>query len=120
MSIIHGKDIKILNSSNTALIACAKSCTIHRHADAEEVASSSDQDHKHYIGGRKSWSIDLAYFISTDGVSLQEGTMYNIVVAIGSGTTWSGQALCTDCDITATDGNLSQGSIKLLGNGALT
>ena len=119
MGIIHGKDIKILNSSSTALIAAAKSCTIHRHADSEEVASANDQDHKHYIAGRKGWSIDLQYFVSTDGVTLEEGTMYNIQVAIGSGVTWAGQALCTDCDITGTQGNLSQGSIKLLGSGPL-
>ena len=119
MGIIHGKDIKILNSSSTALIACAKSCTIHRHADSEEVASANDQDHKHHIAGRKGWSIDLQYFVSTDGVTLEEGTMYNIQVAIGSGVTWAGQALCTDCDITGTQGNLSQGSIKLLGSGPL-
>lgn len=119
MGIIHGKDIKILNSSSTALIACAKSCTIHRHADSEEVASASDQDHKHYIAGRKGWSIDLQHFVSTDGVTLEEGTMYNIQVVIGSGVTWTGTALCTDCDITGTMGNLSQGSIKLLGSGPL-
>ena len=119
MGIIHGKDIKILNSSSTALIAAAKSCTIHRQADSEEVASASDQDHKQYIAGRKGWSIDLQYFVSTDGVTLEEGTMYNIQVVIGSGVTWAGQALCTDCEIQATMGNLSQGSIKLLGSGPL-
>ena len=118
MGIIHGKDIKILNSSSTALIAYAKSCTIHRHSDAIEVASS-DQNSRHYIAGRKEWSIDLSYFVSTSGVSLEEGTIYSIQVAIGSGVTWVGQALCTDCDIQATMPNLSQGSIKLLGSGPL-
>ena len=119
MGIIHGKDIKILNSGGTALIACAKSCTIRRHSDAIETASESDATSKHYIAGRKEWSIDLQYFVSTDGVTLEEGTMYNIQVSIGSGVTWEGQALCTDCQIDATVGNLSQGSIKLLGSGTL-
>lgn len=119
MGIIHGKDIKILNSGGTALIAAAKSCTIRRHSDAIETASATDQTSKHYIAGRKEWSIDLQYFVSTDGVSLEEGTMYNIQVAIGSGVTWAGQVLCTDCQIDATIGNLSQGSIKLLGSGPL-
>lgn len=119
MGIIHGKDIKILNSGGTALIACAKSCSIRRHADAIETASASDHTSKHYIGGRKEWSIDLQHFVSTDGVSLDEGTMYNIQVAIGSGVTWAGSALCTECRIDATMGNLSQGSIKLLGSGPL-
>ena len=118
MGIIHGKDIKIL-SGGGALIAAAKSCTIHRHADSIEVASASDATSKHYIAGRKEWSIDLAYFVSTGGVSLQEGQTYSISVVVGSSVTWTGSVICTDCDITGSMGNLSQGSIKLLGNGPL-
>ena len=118
MGIIHGKDIKIL-SGGGALIAGAKSCTINRHCDAIEVASASDATSKHYIAGRKEWSVDLAYFVSTDGVSLQEGQTYNISVVVGSAATWTGAVLCTECRIDATMGNLSQGSIKLLGNGPL-
>lgn len=119
MGIIHGKDIKILNSGGTALIAAAKSCTIRRHSDAIETASATDQTSKHYIAGRKEWSIDLQYFVSTDGVSLEEGQTYSIQVAVGTAATWTGSVLCTDCQIDATVGNLSQGSIKLLGNGPL-
>ena len=118
MGIIHGKDIKILSGSG-ALIAAAKSCTIHRHSDAIEVASSTDGTSKHYIAGRKEWSIDLAYFVSTGGVSLQEGQTYSISVVVGSAATWTGSVICTDCDITGSMGNLSQGTIKLLGNGPL-
>ena len=119
MGIIHGKDIKILNSGGTALIAAAKSCTIRRHSDAIETASASDQTSKHYIAGRKEWSIDLQYFVSTGGVTLEEGQTYSIQVAVGASATWTGDVLCTDCQIDATVGNLSQGSIKLLGNGPL-
>lgn len=119
MGIIHGKDIKILNSGGTALIAAAKSCTIRRHADAIETASATDNTSKHYIAGRKEWSIDLQYFVSTGGVTLEEGQTYSIQVAVGASATWTGDVLCTDCEISATMGNLSQGSIKLLGNGPL-
>ena len=119
MGIIHGKDIKILNSSNAALIAAAKSCTIHRHADALEVASASDATSKHYIAGRKEWSVDLAHLISTAGVTLQEGQTYSIKVKVGNTATWTGTVLCVDCDIQAVNGNLSTGSIKLLGDGPL-
>lgn len=119
MGIIHGKDIKILNSSSTALIAAAKSCTIHRHADALEVASASDATSKHYIAGRKEWSVDLAHLISTSGVTLQEGQTYSIKVKVGNTATWTGTVLCVDCDIQAVNGNLSTGSIKLLGDGPL-
>ena len=119
MGIIHGKDIKILNSGGTALIAAAKSCTIRRHADAIETASATDSTSKHYIAGRKEWSIDLQYFVSTDGATLEEGQTYSIQVAVGASATWTGDVLCTDSQIDSTVGNLSQGSIKLLGNGPL-
>ena len=120
MSVIHGKDIKIYNSGGTAaLIAAAKSCTIHRQCQALSTASASDGDNEHYIAGRKGWSIDLAHLITTDGVTLDEGAFYNIQVLIGSGTTWVGTALCTQCEIQATQGNLATGSIRLLGSGPL-
>jgi hypothetical protein len=119
MSVIHGRDIKIYNSGGTALIAAAKSCTIHRQCQALPTASASDGDNEHYIAGRKGWSIDLAHLITTNDVTLDEGTTYNIRVLIGSGTTWVGTALCTQCDIQGTQGNLGTGSIKLLGSGQL-
>ena len=119
MGIIHGKDIKI-QSSGGALIAAAKSCTIHRECEAIEVANASDAENRHYNAGRKGWSIDLSYFVSTGGVTLTEGTKYNISVVVGTAATWTGTALCTTCVIEATMGNLSQGTIKLLGDGPLS
>ena len=119
MSVIHGKDIRIYNSGGTALIAAAKSCAIHRQCQALPVASATDSDNENYLPGRKGWSIDLSHLITTDGVTLDEGTYYNIQVIIGSGTTWVGKALCTQCDIQGTQGNLGTGSIKLLGSGPL-
>ena len=83
------------------------------------MSSASDSQNEHYIAGRKSWSIDLSHLITTDGVTLVEGTMYGIQVLIGSGVTWVGTALCTQCDIQGTQGNLGTGSIKLLGSGPL-
>ena len=119
MSVIHGRDIKIYNSGGTALIAAAKSCAIHRQCQALPVASATDSDNENYLPGRKGWSIDLSHLITTDGISLDEGTYYNIQVLIGSSTTWVGTALCTQCDIQGTQGNLGTGSIKLLGSGPL-
>jgi predicted secreted protein len=119
MSVIHGRDIKIYNSGGTALIAAAKSCTIHKQCQALGVASPTDGQNENYIAGRKSWSIDLSHLITTDGITLDEGTTYNIQVLIGSGVTWVGTALCTQCDIQGTEGNLGTGSIKLIGSGPL-
>ena len=120
MSVIHGKDIRIYNSGGTAdLIAGAKSCSIKRQCKAIEVASASDGENEYNIPGRKSWSIDLNHLITTDGVTLQEGSYYDLSVVIGSGVTWVGRALCTECDIQGATGNLATGSIKLICNGPL-
>lgn len=119
--MIHGRDIKIFNSSGTALIACAKSCTIHKQCEVIERASATNITSKEYIPGRTSWSIDLAYLVSTgvDGIPLV-GTTYQIQVKIGSSTVLTGYVICTLCDIQATIGNLATGSIKMQGTGDLT
>ena len=119
MSVIHGKDIRIYNSGGTALIAGAKSCSIEKECESFEVASESDGDNTHVIPGRKSWSIDINHLITTNGVTLDEGSYYNIQVVICSGVTWVGQALCKKCNIQGAMGNLATGSIKLIGHGPL-
>ena len=119
MAPIHGKDIRIYNSGGTAdLIAGAKSCSIKRQCKAIEVASANDGDNEYNLPGRKSWSIDMSHLITTNGVTLQEGSYYDLRVVIGS-VTWVGRALCTECDIQGATGNLATGSIKLVGHGPL-
>jgi hypothetical protein len=119
--MIHGRDIKIFNSSGTALIACAKSCTIHKQCEVIERTSATNLTSKEYIPGRTSWSIDLAYLVSTgtEGIPLV-GTTYNITVMVGSSQALTGKVICTLCDIQATVGNLATGSIKMQGTGPLT
>lgn len=119
MSVIHGKDIQIYGSSGV-LIAAAQSCTIQRSVDIIETASTSPGD-KTYIAGRKGWSIDLSYFISSglSGMPMV-GATYTINVKVGGTQKASGSAICTECDIQASMGNLAKGSLKLQGTGALS
>lgn len=118
MGVIHGKDIQIYGAGGV-LIAAAKSCTIHKSNDAVEVASTTPSD-REYIAGRSSWSIDLSYFVSS-GLSgmLMVGQTYTINVKVGGTQAASGSALCVECDIQASIGNLATGSIKLQGSGPL-
>lgn len=119
MGVIHGKDIKIY-SGGGALIACAKSCTIHKNCDTIETASNSQTD-KTFITGRMSWSIDLSYLISSGLAGIpMVGNSYTISVMVSGSQTATGTAICTECDIQASMGNLAVGSIKLQGTGALT
>jgi predicted secreted protein len=120
MSIIHGRNIKIYNASGTALLAAAKSCTIHAQGEAIEKSSETYARDREYTTGRSTWSIDLAYFVTavTDGILLVN-TMYQIRVVVGTSTVLQGYVICTDCDIQATAGNLASGSIKMQGTGPL-
>lgn len=119
MGVIHGKDIKIY-SNGGALLACAKSCTIHKDCEIIETASNN-QTAKTFITGRSSWRIDLSYLIAAglQGIPMV-GNSYSISVMVNGSQAASGTALCTECDIQAAMGNLAVGSIKLQGTGALT
>lgn len=121
MSVIHGRDIKIYNSSGTAIIAGAKSCTIHKSSESIETSDPYNQTAKTYIAGRTAWSIDISHLVttSTGGIPMV-GNSYSVRVRYGSSTVLSGTAICTSSDMAATVGNLAQGSVKLLGTGELS
>jgi len=121
MAVIHGRDLKIYNSSGTALIAGAKSCTIHKTSEAIEISDSWNQTAKSFIAGRTTWSIDISHLVttSTGGIPMV-GSSYAVRVKYGSSTVLSGTAICTGSDMVATVGNLAQGSLKLQGTGSLT
>lgn len=61
--ILRGKDIVILNSSKTALIAASKSCDIEVQVDTEEVSSPSSGTWKVYKTKRKGWSVSLSHLL---------------------------------------------------------
>lgn len=119
MGVIHGKDIKIYSNGGT-LIACAKSCSIHKDCETIETASTNQTD-KTFITGRSSWSIALSYLVASglQGIPMV-GSSYSISVMVSGSQAATGTAICTECRIDATMGNLSQGSIKLQGTGPLT
>ncbi len=121
MAIIHGKNVKIYNSSGTVLSADAKSCIITKTGDTEEVASTSSGTAREFIPGRTTWSVDLTHLVTTNqgGIPLV-GTSYTIRYMVGSTRVYTGTVICTEASITSTKGGLSQGSIKMKGSGELS
>ena len=61
--ILQGKDIVILNSSGTALVALSKSCEIDIKVETQEVSSPSTGTWKVYRTKRKGWSIKLSHLM---------------------------------------------------------
>lgn len=117
---IQGRDVNIYNGNN-ALIAAAKSCTIHKTVEMIEVADPSNSGTKKYITGRSSWTISLSHLVTTNNGGIpMVGSSYSITYKVGSTSVFSGTATCTEAEITSTVGNLSQGSIKMQGSGPLS
>ena len=120
MSVIHGRNVNIYNGNN-ALIAAAKSCTIHKTVEMIEVADPSNSGTKKYITGRSSWTLSLSHLVTTNtGGIPMVGSSYSITYKVGSTSVFTGTAICTEAEITSTVGNLSQGSIKMQGSGPLS
>lgn len=121
MAIIHGRNVNIYNSSGTVLLAAAKSCTINVTGDTEEIASPNSGTAREYLPGRTTWTVSLSHLVTTNegGIPLV-GTSYTIKYKVGNTQVYSGTVICVDATITSTVGNLSQGSIKMQGSGALS
>lgn len=122
MSIIHGRNIKIFSGSS-ALVAAAKSCTIHCQGDTFETASASSAKAKTYTPGRTSWTIDIGHLLNSSeptGKLLEVNDIVSIKVMNDSNQLLQGTAIIIDANISAVEGNLGTGSCKLLGTGELS
>ena len=120
----QGKDLLIL--LNDVAIANSKSCDINVGYEVLETSSPDDGYTKHFIPGRMSWKVTTSYLVEAEGTPIKSllslpGKVFTIKVKSRalSDDVVTGPALCTDCKITGTKGNLTQGSFTFLGIGAL-
>ena len=110
---------------NGQAVAGTKSDEIQVDTDTIEVASATDQDWVHRIAGRKSWSLNVGWLVLVDQ-DVRNVLLAGSVVTIrieGRGASdsngVSGSAILKTVKITATRGNLAQGSFAFVGNGPL-
>jgi len=121
---IQGNNIIVL--MNGQAIAGTKSDEIQVDCETIEIASATDQGWTHYLAGRKSWSLTVGWLVlaNTDVRKvLLAGSIVTIKIkgrgeSDSSGVT--GSAILKTVKITATRGNLAQGSFAFVGNGPLT
>lgn len=119
---LQGNDLLILNSSGTALIAGAKSCEINMDCETIETSSPTSGTARTYIAGRTDWSISVGYLVTSPLTDLPlVGTTVSVRVKLRDGNSYlSGSAIFQTCRITATRGNLAQGTFQLRGTGPLS
>ena len=120
--ILHGRNI-ILLAGGTA-VAAAKSCELNVSAEVIKTASPSDGAWENAIAGRKSWRVTCNQLVTsiTNGLAIV-GTQVTLRMSVMNGSTETealqGTAIVKDWKITATLGNLAQGSFQFHGVGAL-
>lgn len=120
---MNGNNI-IVYKDGTA-IAGAKSAEISTSAGTIEVASATSGEWREFIAGRKEWSLSCGHLVTTAGDVrnlLTVGSSYTIKVkerSANDNTGVTGTAILASYKITATRGNLAQGSFQFKGSGAL-
>lgn len=125
--ILQGNDV-IIFADGTAM-AASKSCTITVKGDTIEISSPTQGQFREYIASRKDWDLTTTHLVKYSAGSdiplknmiLKVGGTYTIKVQARplSDDVLTGKAICTQCKITATRGNLLQGSFSFQGSGPL-
>ena len=118
--------VSLGEGSASTIIAGTRSNEIQTSVDTIEISSPTSGVWKEHITGRKEWSLSTSFLCltSTDVQKLlQIGNTYNIQVIGQEGTSvgvlLEGSATLKTCKITASVGNLCQGSFTFEGNGEL-
>lgn len=121
---INGNNVLIYR--NGTAIAGTISNEIQTGAELIEISSPTSGQWKEYIAGRKSWSVNVSYLIlANNGVRdlLNVGSSYTLKIRGRNATDATGvvgTGILKSCKITATKGNLVQGSFTFQGTSSLT
>ena len=124
----------VLVYTNGYIIAGTKTNEIQTDCETIEIASPNQGAWKEFITGRKNWSITVSYLVAPDSSALtvsgstglkdllQVGNTFTLKIYKrgSSSVVLQGSAILKTCKITATRGNLIQGSFQFVGNGSLS
>ena len=133
---LHGNIILVQVDGQT--IAGTKTTEIQVESELIEIASATQGNYREYLTGRKQWQVTVNYLLKyatyqtmftypnaalTD--ALLVGNSYTLKFMNRAShydmpITLKGTAILRTCKITATRGNLIQGTFTFVGNGALT
>lgn len=128
---VNGKNIIIRKQSgqNWVAIAATKSDEIQVDCEVIKIAGATEQTWEKHIAGRKSWSLNVGWLLSSVAdirKALQVGDRVQLRIGDstyangGSGNGMSGYAIVKTCRVTMTNGALANGSFQFIGDGALT
>ena len=115
----------ILIYRNGTAIAGTVSNEIQSGAELIEISSPTSGQWKEFIAGRKNWSINVSWIITINNEwieLLNVGSSYTLKIFQRNSPNYylTGTAVLKSCKITATKGNIAQGSFQFTGTGTLS
>lgn len=119
---MKGNDLIITAGS---VIYASKTCDVATDVDTKETASPTSATWRTYLAGRKGWTVSVGYLVadnkwSDDLLHVGQTVTLQFKNRGDSTASMSGTAIVTQCRVTATRGNLAQGSFTFLGTGELS
>lgn len=127
--IQHGRNLYVLlkESGTGVIIAGTRSNEFQTDIDLQEVSSPNTGTWKEHLPQREEWNVSTNFLVTSDEslLSLLKTRKYvtlSLVCRSPGGTVTellTGEAWVKSCKITATLGNLAQGSFQFVGNGPL-
>lgn len=127
--IQHGRNLYVLlkESGTGVIIAGTRSNEFQTDVDLQEVSSPNTGTWKEHLPQREEWNVSTNFLVTSDESLLsllktrKYVTLSLVCRAPGSTVTelLTGEAWVKSCKITATLGNLAQGSFQFVGNGPL-
>ena len=125
--MLNGNNIYISLTSSSAPFAATRSNEIQTGCDTIEISSPTTADWKEFLAGRTEWSFTVSWLVGNANAIknnlLKTGSTLTIHIfsRTNSSSTeiLTGSAICTQCKITATRGNIANGSFAFRGTGAL-
>lgn len=125
--IIQGNDFIVM--ADGVAIAASKSCSLSVKANTIETSSPDTGNWRNYISGRMEWSASATTLVKAAdtrdtpiaAMLAMAGKTHTLTFKVNTldEETLTGKAVCTDFKITATRGNLLQGSFNWKGTGPL-
>jgi len=121
--IIHGNDVLVTRSDGVA-IAGSTACDITAEVDLKEIAPAATGAFTSYVPGLRSWTVRMDFLVFDDIVDYMEmvGQTLTLNCKVRNGDAalrLRGSAICKECVVTATLGNLCRGSFTFQGTGEL-
>ena len=117
------KGNNILIYMNGSVVAGTRSNEVQTDCGLIEVSSPSNGGWQTFLAGRKSWSLNIAWLVTQlsdiNRLLLVGSTVTVRILGRGESTGLAGSAIVNTCKMTATRGNLANGTLVLQGSGPL-